>query len=129
MPVERVGEHAAEQDADRAAARGDEAEDAHRLRPLGRLGEQRHHQRQRDGGGDRAAEPLDRACGDQEALRVREAARQRREGEERDAREEHPAVAEEVAEPAAEQQETAEGEQIGVDDPGERRLREARGRF
>ena len=35
VPVERVGEHAAEQDADAAAAGIDEAEDAHRLRALG----------------------------------------------------------------------------------------------
>src|SRR5262249_27653815 len=37
---------AVQQDAERAAARGDEAEDAHGLRPLGRLGEQRHHHRE-----------------------------------------------------------------------------------
>ena len=34
-------------------------------------------------------------------------------------------MAEEVAQPAAEQEEAAEGEQVGVDDPGERRLGEA----
>ena len=34
-------------------------------------------------------------------------------------------MAEEVAEPAAEQEETPEGEQVGVHDPGERGLREA----
>ena len=49
-----VGEDAAEEHADRAAAGGDEAEDPHRLRALGRLGEERHHQRERDRGDDRA---------------------------------------------------------------------------
>ena len=46
-------------------------------------------------------------------------------GEQRDADQEQPPVPEEVAQPAAEQQEAAEGEQVGVDDPGERRLGEA----
>src|SRR5207245_10621612 len=41
-----------------------------------------HHQRERDGGGDGAAEPLHRACAHEEALRVGQAAGQRREGEE-----------------------------------------------
>ena len=45
--------------------------------------------------------------------------------EERDAAEEQPPVAVEVAEPAAEQQEAAERQQVGVHDPGERRLGEA----
>ena len=43
-----------------AAARGDEAEDAHRLGPLAGLGEQAHDQRQRHRGDDRAAEALHR---------------------------------------------------------------------
>ena len=41
------------------------------------------------------------------------------------AAEEDPLVAEQVAEPAREQQEAAEGEQVGVDHPGQRGLREA----
>ena len=44
----------------------------------------------------------------------------RRRREERDPAEEQPALAEQVAEPPAEQQEAAEGEQVGVDHPGER---------
>ena len=39
--------------------------------------------------------------------------------------EEQPPMAEEVAEPAAQQQEAAEGEQVRVHHPGERRLGEA----
>ena len=42
--------------------------------------------------------------------------------------EEQPPLAEQVAEPAAEQQEAAEGQQVGVDDPRERRLARSRGR-
>ena len=45
--------------------------------------------------------------------------------EEADAEQEQAPVAEEVAEPAAEEHEAAEGQHVGVDHPGERRLREA----
>ena len=125
MPVERVREDPAEQHADAAAAGGDEAEDAHRLGPVGRLGEQRHHQRERDRGDDRGAEALHGPRSDQELLRVREAAGERGEREERRADQEQAPVPEEVAQPAAEQQKAAEREQVGVHDPGERRLGEA----
>ena len=112
------------EDADRAAARGDEAEDAHRLRALGRLGEERHDQRERDRRDDRSADALHGARADQRGLRAGETARERGGREERDADQEQPPVPEEVTEPAAEQQEPAEREQIGVHDPGEGRLRE-----
>ena len=125
MPVEQVGEDAAEQDADRAAARRDEAEDAHRLRALGRLREEIHGQRQRDGRGDGAAESLHGARRDQELLRRREAARERGGREQPDAREEQAPLTVEVAEPAAQEEEAAERQQIGVHDPGERGLGEA----
>ena len=125
VPVERVREDAAEKDADRPAARGDEAEDAHRLRALGRLGEEGHRQRERDGGDDRAADALHGARADEHLLRGGEAARRRREREERDAEQEEPPVPEQVAEPSAEQQEAAEGDQVRVHDPRERLLGEA----
>ena len=60
LPAEHVRENSAEQDPDAPAAGGDEPEDAHRLGALGRLGEEHHHQRERDGGDDRAPETLDR---------------------------------------------------------------------
>ena len=74
---------------------------------------------------DRAADALHGARRDQHPLRRREPAGERREREERDPEQEQPAMAVEVAEPAAEQQEAAEGQQVGVDDPRERGLREA----
>ena len=98
---------------------------AHRLRPLGRLGEQGHHQRERDRRDDRAAEPLHRPRPDEQRLRVCQPAGERGHREERDADQEQPSVAEEVAQPATEQQKAAEGEQVGVHDPGQRRLGEA----
>ena len=124
MPVEQVGEDAAEKHARDAAAREDEAEDAHRLGALGGLGEEQHDQGERHRGDDRAADALYRACRDEEALRGRETARERGDREERDPGEEHPARPVQVAEPAAEEQEAAEGEEIGVDDPRQGGLRE-----
>ena len=46
-----------------------------------------------------------------------ESAEQRGEGEQQDAEDEDPAAAEDVAGPAAEQQQAAEGERVGVDAP------------
>ena len=124
VPVERVGQDAAEKHADAAAAGGDEAEDAHRLRPVRRLREQRHHQRKGDRGDDGGAESLHRPRADQQLLRGGEAARERSQREEPDPAQEEPPVPEEVAEPAAEEEEAAEREQVRVHDPGERRLAE-----
>jgi hypothetical protein len=125
VPVQRVGEDAAEQHADRSAAGGDEPDHAHRLRPLGGLREERHDQRERDGGHDGGAQPLDGARADEELLRAGDAARERREREERHAEHEQAPVAEQVAEPAAEEQEAPERQEVGVHHPGERRLGEA----
>jgi hypothetical protein len=125
VPAERVREDSAEQDTDCPAARGYEAEHAHRLGPLGRLGEERHDQGEGDRGDDGSAEALDRARSDKEALRRRETAAERSEREERDAQEEEPLMAEEIPQPPGEEEEAAEREQVGVRDPGERALREA----
>ena len=124
MPAERVGEDPAEQHADAAAAGRDEAEDTHRLRPLGRLGEQAHHQRQGHSGRDRPAESLHRPRPHEEPLRGCETARERGDGEEADPGNEQATVAEEVTQPAAEQEEAAVGEEVPVDDPGQGRLGE-----
>ncbi len=125
VPVERVGEHAPEEHADRAAAGGDEPEDAHRLRSLRRFREQGDDERERDRGDDRPADALHRARGDEEALRARQAAADRCDGEQRDPRQEHPPVPDDVAEPPTEEQEPAERQQVCVHDPRERLLGEA----
>ena len=125
VPVERVREDAAEEHPDRAAPRRDEAEDAHRLRPLGRLGEERDDERERHRRDDRPADSLHRPGRDQDALRACEAAGNRGQREERDPAEEHPPVPHDVTEPAAEEQEPAERQQVRVHDPRERLLREA----
>ena len=125
MPVDQSGEDAAQEDADAAAAGGDKAEDPHRLRTLGRLREQGHHQGERNGGGDGTAEALHGAGGDEHPLRRRDPARERGEREQGDAGEEESPVAEEVAEPPPEEQEAAVREQVRVDDPRQRALGEA----
>jgi hypothetical protein len=119
VPIERVREHTAEQHADASAAGHHESEYAHRLRTLGGLGEQEHDQREGDRGDDRAAEPLHGARALEHARRVREAAGERGGREQRDTREEQPPVAEQVSEPAAEEKEPAERQQVRVHDPGE----------
>ena len=125
MPVEQVGENAAEQHADAASTRRDEAEHAHRFGPLSRLDEQRDDQRQRHRRCDRAAESLHRAGDDQHSLRRGEPADQRGGGEQSDPGDEQPPLSEQVSESAAEQQEPTEREQVGVDHPGQRGLGEA----
>jgi hypothetical protein len=97
VPVESVREDAAEEDAERAAARGDEAEDAHRLRSLGRLGEERHHEGKGNRRHDRAADALDGARPDQNPLRARKSAHGRGGGEQSNPGHEQPPVPEEVA--------------------------------
>jgi hypothetical protein len=119
VPAENVRQNPAEDDAEAPAAGHHEAEHAHRLRPLARLREQHHDERQRDGRHDRAADALDGAGADEEPLSRRNTACDRRKREDEDPDEEEPAVAEEVAEPAAEEEEAAEGKEVGVDDPGE----------
>jgi hypothetical protein len=61
----------------------------------------------------------------QQALRVRQPARQRRHREQRQAGEEHAPVAVQVAQPSAQQQAAAEGQHVGVDDPHQRRFGKA----
>ena len=126
MPAQRAGQDAAEQHTDAAATSGDEAEEAHRLRALAWLGEEVHRQREADRRDDGAAQTLNRPRANQHRLRLRQATAERGQREDGDANEEESPVAEEVAEPATQQQEAAEGEQIGVHDPGERGRRKAK---
>ena len=117
LPAERVDEDAAGDDAEGAAEAGQPAPDAHRDVALAPVGE--GHGEDREGGGrhERSAETLHGADADEHALRRRQAAGQRRDGEEAEAGGEDPAAAQQVGEPAAEQQEPAEGQRVGADHP------------
>ena len=68
-------------------------------------------------GEDRARDSLQAACQDQDRPVGSRRTEHRHDAEEDDAEHEHAALAEEVAERPADEQEGAEGEQVGVDDP------------
>ena len=125
VPADRLGQDAAGEQADRRARGRDEAVDADRLRLLGGLREHRHDHPEDHRGGHRPADALDEARGHQHLLALGQPARERRDGEDGEAGEEQAAAAEQVAETTGEQQQAAEGDQVGVDDPREARLGEA----
>src|SRR5438093_989234 len=79
----RTGMSGAAKHAQAAASRADEAVDAHRLGAVRGFAEEIHDERQRDRRDHRAAEPLYRPRGDQYALRRRDPAGERGDGEER----------------------------------------------
>ena len=116
-PVEVLGEHAAEDEAERGAAGGDGGEDAERPVALGALLEDDRQQRQRGRRHERAAEALHEPGDDEQLLRLREAAGERGDGEQHGPGDEDGAAAEAVGELAAEQQEAAEGQRVAGDDP------------
>ena len=69
--------------------------------------------------------PWTKRARDEHLLALRQAAEQRGDREHAEAGQEDALAAEEVAEAPGEQEQAAEGDQVGVDDPGEARLREA----
>ena len=124
LPADVLGEHAAEQDADRASGARHRAPDRQGLVALVALGERRREDGERCGRDHRPAESLDGAGADEEVVRAREAAGQRGQGEEPEARHEQPATAEQVGTAPAEQQEPAERERVRARDPLQTRIRE-----
>ena len=89
------------------------------------LGEQAHDQGEGDGRHGGATETLHGPADDQERAVGRQTTGDRAQGERDDAAEEDAAVAVEVTEPPAQQQEAAEGQHVGVDHPRQRGLAEA----
>ena len=77
------------------------------------------------GRGQRGAGALEDAGHEQDLLVRGEAAEERGRAEEDDAEDEHPAAAEQVTEPAAEHEQTAEGQGVCRDDPLASRVGEA----
>ena len=118
-PAQRAGQHATEEDAGGGARAGDRTPDRERPVALGPLTEGGGDERERRRSHERRAEPLDRAGGDQPRGALREAAGERGEREHPEADREHASAAEEVGDPPAEEQEAAEGQNVGVDHPGE----------
>jgi hypothetical protein len=124
MPVERLGERAAGEQAERAAGDGDEDIRAHGLgavlgeREFGDDDREDHRRRQR------AANALDEARRNQQSLARGEPAKRRGDRERDDADEEYALAPKQVAKASGEQKEAAERDQERVDDPGQVALRE-----
>ncbi len=119
LPAEAVGEDAAEQDAGGAAGSGDRAPDAERFVALGPVPEDRGDDRERGGGDDRGAQSLGGAGGDQLGFGGGEARCQRGDRDQHQPGHEDAPAPQQVRGAAAEQEEAAEGEHVGVDDPGQ----------
>ena len=124
-PGEVLGEDAAEQQADGGAGDGDAAVEAEGFAALVGVGEGGGQQRERRRGEDRAEGALQGAGADQDREAGGEAAERGGAGEPDQADDEDALAAEEVADPAAEQQQAAEGERVGGDDPLAGRVGEA----
>jgi len=125
LPAQQVGQHASQQQAERAAASGDRAPHAQRLGAVLALGEGRGDDRQRGGGDERAAEALQPARCDEPGVRRRKAVQQRREREHSDPREEQLATPEQVPGAPTQQQKAAEDQRVAVDHPLQVRCAEA----
>ena len=117
-------ERAADDEPDGAAADRDRGPDAERLRPLRAVGEGRRDDRERCRRDERGAESLQRAEADQHPGARREPVEQRGAREDDEAEQEEPLAPEQVPDAAAEKQEAAEDERVGVHDPLEVRLGE-----
>ncbi len=124
LPAEAVGEDAAEQDTGCAGRTRDGAPGAQRLVALGTVLKEAGDDREGGRRDDRGAQALCRTGGDQLALVRGEPGRQRSDPDDNEARHEDAAPAEQIGSPAAEQQEAAEGDHVGVHHPGQVGLRE-----
>ena len=122
-PGQVGGEQAAGDQADRGAADAHRGVDAHRPVARGSFGEGGGDQGQRGRRDDRAADSLQCAGGQQPCLGGGEPASQRRYREQDDPGDEHAAPAQDVTGPAAQQQQAAEGQRVGVHDPFQARAR------
>ena len=124
LPAEAIGEYPAEEHSRGAAGPCDGPPGPERLVALGAVTERRRDDRECRGRDDRGTEALGGAGGDQLTLVGGEAGRERRGRDDEEAGDEHSSPSQQVGQPPAEQQEAAEGEHVGVDDPGQALLRE-----
>ena len=119
VPVQRLDHGTAEEQPDRPARDDDEGVDGHGPDPLTRVGKERGDQAEagrRDHGG---ADALHEATRHQLALARREPAQQRGRRKEDQPGQQDPFAPEQVPHPSPEEQEPAEGDQVGIDDPGQ----------
>ena len=111
------GQYAAQQQARRAAGAGHRRVDAKRPVAFPAFGEVGGDQRQRGRRDHRAADALHRPGGKQPRLARGEAAEQRRGRKQQQPEHEHPPPAKDVTGAAAEQEQAAEGDRVGVHHP------------
>jgi hypothetical protein len=104
VPVDGLRQDPARDEPDRTTCRGDEAVDTKCLRLLPRLGEHRDDHPQDDRRGERTADALQEARRDEYLLALRGSAQQRGAGEQAQPTEEHSSAADQVAEPAGQEQ-------------------------
>ncbi len=123
-PAEEVGEDAAQQRTRGRTGRGHRAPGAESPGPGRAFGIRRRQDGEGGGCQDGRTQPLEGAGADQQGLVLGQAAEQTREGEHRQADEEDLAPPVEVGRPAAEQQETGEGQGVRIDDPLQVRIAE-----
>ena len=127
-PAERGGEDPAEHEPGDHPAGQRGRERAERLLALALLPEGRGQQRKRRGHGERGAEPLNGARGEQRPGRAGQARRQRREREDDEAGHGRAAAAVEIACAPADQEERSERERVGGRRPVADPLARCRGR-
>src|SRR5262249_14641345 len=123
-PGERLGQRAAEHEADRRAADRDRRPDRKCPGPLLPFVERRRDDRERCRRDERCAEALECAEADQHPRSLRDPVEERRCGEDNEADQEEPLPSQEVARAAAEQEKAGEDERVRVDHPLEACLAE-----
>ena len=119
-PVADLGEDAADEDADRCAGAADRTPGCERLGPLLAL-EGSRDDRQGGRGEHGGSEALAGPCCEQCRGGACEGGGDRRDGENSEAGQEHAPAADEVGEPAAEEEQAAEDERVARDRPADRR--------
>ena len=96
VPVDRVGEDASGEQADRASGRGDEGKDPKGFRLLAGARKLGHDDRDNHRGGNRAADPLNKTGGDQQPLAVGNSTQRRGAGEQSEAADEDLLAADQI---------------------------------
>jgi hypothetical protein len=123
--AQELGQDAAGEETDGAAADGDEHVGAHGLAPLQGARELGDDDGDDHRGGERAADALDEPGRDEHGLAVGRPAGDGGEHEEAHAGQEDLLAADQVAEAPGQEEEAAEGDEVGVDHPGQAGLVEA----
>ncbi len=124
VPAERLGEDAAHQQAHGSSAHGHEDVGAHGLGPLGGVGELGDDDGEDDRRGEGRAQSLDETGPDEHPLGTGQPAHGRGHREQGHPGHEHPLAADEVTQPAGQQEGAPVGDEVGVDHPRQAGLAE-----